>query len=130
MNGFVLCAALLVLFYFALSYNVSRHRIRSRIGVGTDADADSALNRAIRAHGNAAEYLPLFVAILLYFGVAGAAGWVLAVAVIVTVSRVLHVVGMLTSRTLNARNPWRMVGALGTYLGGLALGVALLLQAL
>lgn len=123
-------AGALVLLYFVLAYLVSRARMRHRVGVGAGEDPDGPVNRAVRAHGNAAEYLPLFVAILLYQHLAGAAAWTQWVAVAIVVSRVLHAVGIYTARTLNARNTFRFIGALGTYLCGFALGVALLLDAL
>jgi hypothetical protein len=46
---------------------------------------------------------------------------VLAIAALV--SRLLHAVGMLTSRTLAEHGPLRDVGAIGTYVTGIALGV-------
>ncbi|HJY84784.1 MAG TPA: MAPEG family protein, partial [Candidatus Binatia bacterium] len=49
------------------------------------------------------------------------ATWVLWVMGIVTASRYLHAAGMIFSPTLAKPHPLRFVGALGTYLGGLAL---------
>jgi uncharacterized membrane protein YecN with MAPEG domain len=87
----------------------------------------------VRAHGNAAEYVPIFVALFLYFLLAGAApgGWIAWVAIIVTACRVLHALGMLMTQSFNRQpHPLRAIGATGTYVGGLALGVALLMAAL
>jgi uncharacterized membrane protein YecN with MAPEG domain len=125
---YLLCSALLVILYFLLAFNVSMMRGKTRIGVGTNSEPSSPLNKAIRAHGNAAEYLPLFVAIFLYFSLVGADRWVSWVAVTVTVCRFAHAVGMYMSKDLNRAQPLRFIGALGTYVGGIALGVALLLR--
>jgi uncharacterized membrane protein YecN with MAPEG domain len=85
----------------------------------------------VRAHGNAAEYTPLFVALFLYFLMSGAGGWIVWVAVVVTVCRVLHAFGMLMTKSFaGPPHPLRAVGSLGTYIGGLAFGAALLLRAL
>jgi uncharacterized membrane protein YecN with MAPEG domain len=52
------------------------------------------------------------------------------VAIIVTVCRVLHALGMLMTQSFNRPpHPLRAVGALGTYVGGLMLGIALLMAA-
>ena len=49
--------------------------------------------------------------------------WVQALAVAAVVSRSLHALGMLTSKTLASHGPVRNLGALGTYVTGVALGV-------
>ena len=45
-------------------------------------------------------------------------------AVIATLCRYLHAIGMIATRTLDALTPLRFVGALGTYVAGLALVIA------
>jgi uncharacterized protein len=130
MNVYLLCTAILVLLYFVLALNVSMTRGRVKVGVGSGDDPDGPLNKAVRAHGNAAEFVPLFVALFLYFLLSGSGGWVTWAVVIVTISRVLHALGMLMTPTFKDKpHPLRAIGALGTYVGGFALGVALLLRA-
>ena len=130
MNAYLLCSAILVLLYFLLAFNVSLMRRRTRTSIGPGADPSGPLNKAHRAHGNAAEYIPIFVALFLYFLISGAGGWITWVVIGVTISRVLHAMGMLmTAEFRGPPHPLRAVGAAGTYLGGLALGVALLLRA-
>jgi uncharacterized membrane protein YecN with MAPEG domain len=127
---YLACSGVLVILYFALGLNVSRLRGQTQTGIGTGADPSGPLNKAVRAHGNAAEYVPIFLALFLYFSLSTPAGWIVWVAVIVTVCRVLHAAGMLVTRTFDAPpHPLRAIGAGGTYLGGLVLGVALLLRA-
>ena len=104
--------------------------IGGRLGIDASSRFDDIDVKAVRAHGNAAEYVPIFVALFLYFLLSGAGGWIEWVAIIVTASRVLHALGMLMTQSFN-RPPHalRAVGALGTYVGGLMLGVALLMAA-
>jgi uncharacterized protein len=130
MNVYLICSAVLVILYFLLALHVSMTRGRTKTGIGTGDDPNGPLNKAVRAHGNAAEFVPIFVALFLYFLLSGAGGWITWVVVIVTVSRVLHAFGMLLTPSFNrSPHPLRAVGALGTYAGGLALGVALLMRA-
>jgi uncharacterized membrane protein YecN with MAPEG domain len=129
-NIWLLCCAVLVLLYFALSVNVSRLRGQTKTGIGTGDDPSGPLNKAVRAHGNAAEYTPLFVALFLYFSLSGWGGWVVWVALILTICRVLHALGMImTSSFRGPPHPLRLIGGAGTYLGGFVLGVALLVRA-
>src|SRR5690606_25383215 len=83
MNIWLLCSSILVLLYFVLSLNVSRLRGKTKTGIGAGEDPSGPLNKAVRAHGNAAEYTPLFLALFLYFAISDWNGWVLWVAVIV-----------------------------------------------
>jgi uncharacterized membrane protein YecN with MAPEG domain len=131
MNAYLICSAILVILYFALSLHVSMTRGRTKTGIGTGNDPSGPLSKAVRAHGNAAEYVPIFVALFLYFLMSGAGGWITWVVVIITISRVLHAMGMLMTANFNGPpHPLRAVGAMGTYLGGFALGIALLMRAL
>jgi hypothetical protein len=57
------------------------------------------------------------------------APWMVWTFVAATVCRYLHAIGMLACPTLDAPHPLRFVGALGTYVTGLALVAATLLVA-
>jgi uncharacterized membrane protein YecN with MAPEG domain len=131
MKIILVSTAVLVLLYFALALHVSLTRGRTKTGIGTGDDPDGPMSRAVRAHGNAAEYIPLFVALFVYLVLTGADGWfVVTTAVIITVARILHALGMLMTSTFRAKpHPLRALGALGTYFGGFALGVIILLRA-
>ena len=127
MSTFLLAAAVLVLLYAALSTNVSRMRLRKRkSGAVTDAE----LTKAIRAHGNASEYIPLFVALFLYFHSVQAGALLAGFAVVATLSRVLHAAGMFLIPSIAQRHPLRFLGALGTYVCLFVFGGALLSRAL
>ena len=131
MNVYLVCSAVLVLLYFLLAIYVSILRGRTKTGIGPGNDPSGPLNKAVRAHGNAAEFIPIFLALFFYFLLAGASGWITWVVIGVTICRVLHAIGMLATKDFNGPpHPLRAIGALGTYIGGLALGVALLLRAL
>jgi len=127
MSIFLLCAAVLVLLYAALSTNVSRMRLRRRKSPGV---TDAELTKAVRAHGNASEYIPLFVALFIYLHSIQAGLPLAIVAVLATVSRVLHAAGMFLIPSVSERHPLRFLGALGTYICLFVLGTALLLRAL
>jgi uncharacterized membrane protein YecN with MAPEG domain len=59
----LLTAGLLTLWYVFISLKVSLARGREQVALGSGGDS-SALNRLVRVHGNAAEYVPLFIVLL------------------------------------------------------------------
>ena len=128
MNPFLLCSAALVLLFAALSFNVSRMRLRRRKFPDV---TEAEVNKAIRAHGNAAEYIPLFVAMFLYLNSTqpSPGAFLVGIAVLATVSRFVHAAGMFRIAAVTERHPLRFYGALGTYICLFALGGALLLRA-
>ena len=127
---YLICTGVLVLLYFALALNVSRMRGKTKTGIGAGDDPSVPLNKAVRAHGNAAEYIPIFVALFLYLLLSGTGGWLEWVAVIITVSRILQAMGLLMTTTFNAPpHPLRAIGSLGTYIGGFILGTMLIVRA-
>lgn len=123
-NTVVLCVAILILLYGALSINVSRVRRKRR---GDPTVTEAALTKAIRAHGNASEYIPLFAAVLLYLNTASPSIFVTCLAVTVLVCRLFHAAGTLLIPSVTERHPLKFVGALGTYFCLFALGGALIL---
>jgi uncharacterized membrane protein YecN with MAPEG domain len=132
MTTAIICTAILAALLFALGFNVSRMRgVTAKTG-GSQIPTDPAspLLIAIRAHGNAAEYIPTLIVLFLLVG-ARTHAWV-AIPLIVgaTVSRLLHAVGLLTAPSMAAETPWRLVGAIGTYLFGVALAAAAALSLL
>ncbi len=126
MNILVLCSGLLAALYAALSVNVSVTRLRRR---KDSSITEAQLTKAIRAHGNASEYIPLFIASFLFLGISGSSPTLAVVAVLATVSRVAHAAGMFLIANVSERHPLRYYGALGTYVCLIAVGVAILLRA-
>lgn len=128
MNPLLLCSAALVLLYAGLSLNVSLVRRKRR---SFPEIPEAEVIKAIRAHGNAGEYIPLFVAVFLYLNSAqpGPSVFLVSVATLATLSRFAHAAGMLRIASVAERHPLRFYGALGTYIGLFALGAALLVRA-
>ena len=118
------CVAVLGLMLFLLGANVTRHRI-IRGGTGNQMPTDPAdrMLIAIRAHGNAAEYVPTLCVLILICGTVSDGWWVDALALAAVFVRLSHAVGMLTTKSMASHGPLRDVGALGTYATGVALAV-------
>lgn len=121
----VVCIALLGILLFLLGANVTRHRaMRGRSG-GPQMPTDPAdpLLIAVRAHGNAAEYIPTLIVLLLVCTMLTDGWWLEALAVAAVVVRSTHAISMLRSPTLAMHGLARDLGAGGTYLTGIALGI-------
>ncbi|MEV4263304.1 MAPEG family protein [Kribbella sp. NPDC049584] len=122
----IVCIALLGILLFLLGANVTRNRALRGGGNQMPTDPSDKLLIAVRAHGNAAEYIPTMIVLLLVCSVLSDS-WVVDVLAIAAVFvRTVHAAGMLTSRTLASHGPLRDIGAMGTYLVGVALGVTAL----
>jgi uncharacterized membrane protein YecN with MAPEG domain len=121
------CTALLGLLVFGLGFGVSLTRTSSNVVYGYDPDPTDRLYKMVRAHGNATEYNPMLAVLILAIGARNPSGWMMGLIVAATAARYLHAVGMITAPTLNAPHPLRFMGALGTYVCGLGLVLALLL---
>jgi uncharacterized membrane protein YecN with MAPEG domain len=122
----LVCTALLGLLTFGLGMAVSLVRGRSDTLIGYEEDPTNALHKIVRAHGNTIEYAPMLAVLMIVLGNLGPAAWVSWVMIAVVASRYLIAIGLVYG-SLAVANPMRFVGALGTYLGGFALCVALLL---
>ena len=121
----IVCTAILGLLLFALGLAVSILRGKYKTLIGQPNDPTHLLQKIVRAHGNTAEYAPFLAVLFLYLGSRGPSLWVLWAIGITTAARVAIVVGLLTCNTLSRPHPVRFLGALGTYLGGIALCVAM-----
>lgn len=122
----IVCIALMGVLLFLLGANVTRWRVIRGKNGGPQASTDPAdrLLIAVRAHGNAAEYIPTMIVLLLVCSALSDSWWVDALSIAALVVRTVHAVGMLTAKTLAAHGPLRDIGALGTYLVGITLGVS------
>jgi uncharacterized protein len=125
MTTAIICTAILAATLFLLGANVSRMRGAQGKAGGSQLPTDPA-NRlliAVRAHGNASEYVPTLIVLFLLVGAHAPA--VVAVPLIVgaTLARLVHAYGLLTTRSLAVETVPRRAGATGTYLFGLALAV-------
>ncbi len=124
----IVCIALMGLLVFVLGANVTRHRAMRGKNGGPQMSTDPTdrLLIAIRAHGNATEYVPTLVVLLLVASTLTSGWWLDALAIVATAARYVHAVGMLSSATLADHGPTRDAGAMFTYLSGLALGITVL----
>jgi len=120
------CTAALGFLLFGLGICVSGLRFRSRTLSGGARDPSRLLDKLIRAHGNTAEFVPFLAVLFLFLGGRSPAASVLWIMVAATASRYLLVAGLVLPRSMDAPNPLRFVGALGTYGCGIALCISLL----
>lgn len=128
----VICTSVLALLVFLLGLLISSLRGKTGIIYYGDSldDPTSPLTKAVRALANTAEFAPILAVLFLYLGTTDPAGWVCWTIVIATMSRVLMVLGFLTAGTLRKISPFKAVGAVGTYVSGIALAVAMVLSVL
>jgi uncharacterized protein len=88
-----LYAALAALLVIVLSIRVVWLRNAERVGIGTGGN--ERLARAVRAHANAVEYLPLALLLLLILDLDQTWPWLLHVfGIVLIVGRVLHAIGL------------------------------------
>jgi len=127
-NVAILCIGLLGLLVVGLGFAVSVTRGRTDRAIGFSEDPTDTLHKMVRAHGNTAEYAGILAVLMLVAGMQQPATWVLWCMILVTVCRYLLVAGILVGKTLARPHPLRFIGALGTYVGGLALVVAVLMS--
>lgn len=126
MTTSLLCVALLGLLLFALGFGVSMTRGRTATNIGSSVDPADFLHKIVRAHGNASEYVAMLAVLILVVGMREPSTWASWSMIGATASRYLHAAGMILSPTLDKPQPLRFAGALGTYVFGIALCVALL----
>ncbi len=117
------CVAMLAFLVFGLGLNVSLTRMKSKRSVGFDEDTRCPLYRARVAHSNACEYCPMLAVLILVTSGTVAQ----ALALVAVAGRYAHAFGILAF-PMHKPNPFRYWGSVGTYGGGLALGIALLSQ--
>ena len=89
-----LYGGILALIVIALAINVTVHRVKLQVPLGDGGNAQ--MRRMIRLHGNAAEYIPLAVALMLIYEING--GWRTA----------LHIIGvaLVAGRLLQTAGMW------------------------
>ena len=126
----IICIALMGALIFVLGANVTRHRaMRGKSGgPQMSTDPTDKLFIAQRAHGNATEYVPTLIGLLIVCSTLTDGWWLNAVAIAATVARYVHAYGMLTSKSLAEHGPTRDAGAMFTYASGLALAVTALVS--
>lgn len=125
MQAAVLYVGLNGLITLALALHVSRCRLKSKVDLGDGGDL--ALQRAIRAHGNNVEYVPITLLIILGVAMLSASTLLVhALGVALTLGRLLHGIGLNLS---GGASFGRGAGILLTWLTLLAGAVAAILYA-
>lgn len=127
METAVLCSGILGLLVFGLGVGVSAMRGRTNTVAGYKDDPADPLYKWIRAHGNTVEYAPMMAVLMLALGARTPASWVQWVMIAAVASRVSIAAGIILCPTLAKPHPLRFLGAVGTYLTGFALAVAMFL---
>jgi len=130
MTTAIICTALLAAMLLVLGINVTRMRAVTGKTGGSQFTSDpaSGLFKAIRAHGNAAEYVPVLIVLFLLAGARSPAAVAIPLIAGATVARLVHAYGLLSSPSLAAPTVSRSIGAVGTYLFGIGLAVAVVLS--
>jgi uncharacterized protein len=112
-----LYAAILTLILVALAINVTLHRRKLKIGLG--AGSDPLMLRMMRIHGNAVEYIPIALLLMLVYELNGGAHTALHVCGgALILGRVLHAAGLWGS---DGQSAGRAIGQTLTWLALLAL---------
>ena len=126
MTAAIICTAVLAALVFLLGANVSRMRGVAAKAGGPQLPTDPAdrLLIAIRAHGNATEYVPALIVLFLLVGVRGPAMVAIPLIIGATAARLLHAYGMLTAASVTQATKARLGGAAATYAFGVGLAVA------
>ncbi|PQV87833.1 MAPEG family protein [Cronobacter sakazakii] len=113
-----LYAVLGALLLMKISFDVVRLRMQYRVAYGDGGFSE--LQSAIRIHGNAVEYLPIGLLLLLFMEMNGAQNWMLHVCgLLLLVGRLMHYYGY-HHRLLR----WRRSGMSATYIALLMMVLA------
>lgn len=118
-----LYAALSGFLIIALAANVVRLRLGKKVSLGDGGHKD--VNRAIRAHGNTIEYLPLALLLMALLEINGGGSTALhAYGILLVGGRLLYSFGMLVPRS--SANLARQLGVVSSWLVILGTGIQLL----
>ena len=86
-------ASILTVIFIKLSFAVIGLRKKNQVGLGTGGHED--LERAIRAQGNFAEYVPFGIVLIACLELNGAPWWLVAIpGVTLIIGRVIHAIGI------------------------------------
>jgi uncharacterized membrane protein YecN with MAPEG domain len=125
-NAAALWAGLHLILLLVLAVLVTRQRRKHHVEIGDGGVPE--LTGAIRAFGNAAEYIPAALTALAVLALVGAEPVLIhALGITLFAGRVLHAVGL--SRSTEASWP-RAVGVLATWIAYIAAAAALLVYAI
>jgi uncharacterized membrane protein YecN with MAPEG domain len=116
--------ALLALFLVILTVPVIKLRQGLRVGLGDGGQ--TSLQQAVRAHGNAAEFIPLFIVLLAVYEINHAPAIALHIfGVVFILSRLAHASGLYQT---SGASSGRVAGMIGTLTALVALAIANVIQ--
>lgn len=119
-----LYAALLALMFVGLALAVVRQRFKLRVGLGDGNQPE--LIKAIRIHGNFAEYVPFLLVLMYLLESQQASSWQLHLLGGLTLGgRLLHLLGLLSSSGTSIP---RFFGMIATFIALIVAAVLLLLK--
>lgn len=88
-------ASILTIIFVKLSFAVIGLRRKNKVGLGSGGHED--LERAIRAQGNFAEYVPFGIILIACLELNGAPWWLVAIpSIALIIGRLIHVIGINT----------------------------------
>ncbi len=106
-----LYAGILGFVFFVLSMRVINNRVRAQVNLLDGGD--EALRRAMRVHGNFAEYVPFALLLMALAEIQGGSGLFMHVlGTVLIVCRLCHAYAI-TATT--GENPFRQIGFVGTF---------------
>ncbi len=106
-----LYAGILGIVFFVLSMRVINNRVRAKVNLLDGGD--EALTRAMRVHGNFAEYVPFALLLMALAEIQGGSGlFIHVLGTVLIVCRLSHVYAI-TATT--GQNPFRFIGFAGTF---------------
>ena len=121
-SAFVLWLGLNTLLMLVLALNVTRMRFK----VGAEPSAEPALERAIRAHGNNIEYVPIIMIGIGVLAVIGyGATWIHTLGGVLLLGRLAHAHGI--QQDSGGIPPTRVAGNFMTWVVMLVVSIALVL---
>lgn len=104
-------AALLAVFFVAMSFYVSGVRAKTDVGLGDGGNATMLV--AMRRHGNAAEFVPFALLMMALAEISGfGAVWLHSCGVLLVAGRLIHPFGIAEN---GGWFPARVIGQLATY---------------
>lgn len=114
---------LFTIMLIVLSVNVSLQRQKTKIMLGNGESFSGAgaqaLQRAVRAHANFAEYTPLFMILILIIAIQGLKGvWIDTMGLIFFVGRLSHAYGLLSGERYTAEG--KLLSGMGFRIFGMA----------
>jgi uncharacterized protein len=126
----LVCSGALALLLFVLGALVSGLRAKYWQVIGVPSHPDHSLTRAIRSHGNTAEYVPTLCVLFLLVGSLAPTTTNLWLIVAATIGRFALAIGLFSAKTLSRPSVLRGIGAFVTYSAGTWLAVVLILVAM